>query len=324
MLRFIGRRLLLMIPTLLGITLLVQFVIMITPGDPVRLMLGTQYSEEEIAKAREELGLDKPFVVRYGTYIGNILLRGDFGKSYRTHTSALSEILLRFPYTLALVTSAMILALCIGIPLGIYAATHQRTWKDNAAIFASLFCVSMPSFWFALMLVQLFAVKLNILPASGVDDWRGWLLPAVTLALAYAATIARQMRSNLLEVIRQDYITTARAKGQSERKVLYIHGLKNAIIPVIMVGGSIFGHALGGSMISEQVFSMPGLGNYTLAALSARDYPVIQTSVLFLSALFAVVLLLIDLAFAIVDPRIRAQYSRRKGKVTKVKKEAVQ
>ena len=179
----------------------------------------------------------------------------------------------------------------------------------------------MPSFWFALILVQILAVKLNILPASGVDNWKGWILPAVTLALAYAATIARQMRSNLLEVIRQDYITTARAKGQTEHKVLYRHGLKNAVIPVIMVGGMIFGLALGGSMISEQVFSLPGLGNYTLAALSARDYPVIQTSVLFLSALFAVVLLLIDIAFAIVDPRIRAQYARKKAKVTKVRKE---
>ena len=322
MLRFIVRRLLLMIPTLLGITLLVQFVIMITPGDPVRLMLGTQTSEEEIAKVREEMGLNKPFVVRYGTYIGNILLHGDFGKSYRTHTSALSEILLRFPYTLVLVSISMVLALCIGIPLGIYAATHQKTWKDNAAIFTSLFCVSMPGFWFALILIQILAVKLKILPASGVDNWAGWILPAITLALAYAATIARQMRSNLLEVIRQDYITTARAKGQTEQKVLYRHGLKNAVIPVIMIGGMIFGLALGGSMISEQIFSMPGLGNYTLAALSARDYPVIQTSVLFLSALFAVVLLLIDVAFAIVDPRIRAQYARKKTKVTKVKREA--
>jgi peptide/nickel transport system permease protein len=324
MLKFIGRRLLLMIPTLLGITLLVQLFIMITPGDPVRLMLGTQFSEEEMDVVREDLGLNDPFAVRYGKYIGNILLRGDFGDSYRTKTPALTEILQRFPYTLVLVSIAMVLALCIGIPLGIYAATHQNTWKDNASIFGSLFCVSMPGFWFALMLVQLFAVKLKILPASGVDNWKGWILPAVTLALAYAATIARQMRSNLLEVIRQDYIITARAKGQTEHKVLYRHGLKNAVIPVIMIGGMIFGLALGGSMISEQIFSLPGLGNYTLSALSARDYPVIQTSVLFMSALFAVVLLLIDIAFAIVDPRIRAQYARKKTNVTKVVKGAAQ
>ena len=318
MLRYVFRRLLLMIPTLIGITIIVQLFIMITPGDPVRLMLGTQYGQEEIDAMREELGLNDPFAVRYFNYLAN-LLKGDFGRSYRTKAPALQEILSRFPYSLMLVFIAMILSLCIGIPLGIYAATHQYSWKDNAAILGSLFCVSMPGFWFALMLIQLFCVKLGWLPASGVDTWQGWILPAITLALAYAATIARQMRSNLLEVIRQDYITTARAKGQSENKVLYRHALKNAIIPVIMIVGSIFGMALGGSMISEVIFSMPGLGSYTLSALSSRDYPVIQTSVLFLSTLFAIVLLLIDIVFALVDPRIRAQYARKK---TKVQKEA--
>ena len=169
----------------------------------------------------------------------------------------------------------------------------------------------MPSFWFALMLVQLLCVKLKLLPSSGVDTWAGWILPAITLALAYTATIARQMRSNLLEVIRQDYITTVYAKGQAERVVLYRHALKNAIIPVIQVVGSIFGMALGGSMLAEVIFSIPGTGSYTLNALMARDYPVIQTSVLFMSTLFAVILLLIDIAFAIVDPRIRSQYSKK-------------
>ena len=175
----------------------------------------------------------------------------------------------------------------------------------------------MPSFWFALMLIQLLCIKFSLLPPTGVDTWKGWILPAVTLALSYAATIARQMRSNLLEVIRQDYITTARAKGQSEAKVLFRHGLKNAVIPVIMVVGSIFGIAMGGSMIAEVIFSIPGLGSYTLSALQARDYPVIQTGVLFMSTMFAIVLLLIDIIFAIVDPRIRAQYGRRTGKVRK-------
>ena len=317
MLRYIARRLLLMIPTLLGITLIVQLFIMITPGDPVRIMLGTQFSQEEVDAMREELGLNDPFHIRYARYIGNILLRGDFGKSYRTKAPALTEILQRFPYSLMLVTISLVIALFAGIPLGIYAATHQYSWKDNAAIFASLFCVSMPGFWFALMLIQLFCVRFQILPVAGVDKWAGWVLPAVTGALGFAATIARQMRSNLLEVIRQDYITTARAKGLSETRVLYRHGLKNAVIPVIMVVGGIFGMAMGGSMISEMIFSIPGLGNYTLSALNARDYPVIQTSVLFMSALFAVVLLLIDLAFAFIDPRIRSQYSKKRQKTDK-------
>ena len=321
MLRYIIKRVLLMIPTLLGITLIVQFFIVLTPGDPVRLMVGDQVDEAEVEALRESLGLNDPFIVRYANYITNIVVRGDFGRSYRTSRQVIVEIMQRYPYSLMLVLISLGLSLFIGIPLGIYAATHQYSWKDNAAIFASLFCVSMPNFWFALMLVQLLCVKLGLLPPSGVDTWKGWILPAFTGALGFAATIARQTRSNLLEVIRQDYITTARAKGQIERKVLYRHGLKNAVIPVIMVVGGIFGMAMGGSMISEVIFSIPGLGIYTLSALQSRDYPVIQTSVLFMSALFAVVLLLIDIAFALVDPRIRSQYASRKKKDNKEVKE---
>jgi len=319
MLRFIGKRLLMMIPIMLGIILVVQIFITITPGDPVRLMSGDLLSEEEMEELRVQLGLRDPFFVRYVNYIKNIL-RGDFGTSYRTHRPVLTEIMSRFPYSLLLVSVSLALALAIGIPIGIYAATHQYSWKDNLSIIAALFCVSMPSFWFALMLIQLFAVKLRIFPPSGVDRWIGWVLPSVTLALEYCATIARQTRSNMLEVIRQDYITTARAKGLAERKVRYRHALKNAIIPVIMIVGQIFGRALGGSMIFEVIFSIPGLGAYTISALQNRDYPVIMSSVLILSTLFAVVLLIVDVIFALVDPRIRSQYigknKRKKPPVT--------
>ena len=207
------------------------------------------------------------------------------------------------------------LSIIIGIPLGVYAATNQYSWKDNLAIIASLFCVSMPAFWFALLLIQLFAVKHRILPMAGIEQWQGWILPVVSLALGYASVIARQMRSNMLEVIRQDYIITARAKGLSEHKVLYRHALKNALIPVIMTVGSMFGMSLGGALISEVIFSIPGLGNYTLTGLVNRDYPVIQGSVLFLSALFSIVILLIDIVFAFIDPRIRSQYVRAKRRV---------
>jgi len=311
MLNYIIKRLLLVIPTLLGITLVVQLFIVITPGDPARLLAGNQVSEENVEILREEMGLNDPFIVRYGVYMKN-LLSGNFGASYRTKTSVLDDMLTRFPYTLLLVCISMVLAVAIGIPLGIFAATHQYSWKDNAAIFGSLFCVSMPSFWFALMLVQALCVKLKLLPVAGVDHWTGWILPCFTNALAYAASIARQMRSNLLEIIRQDFISTARAKGQTENKVLYKHALQNAVIPIIMTIGSIFGFALGGSLITEVIFSIPGLGSYTINALMSRDYPVIQTSVLFFSTIFCVVLLLTDLAFAVVDPRIRAQFMKAK------------
>jgi len=314
MLRYIIKRLLLVIPTLIGITIVVQIFIVITPGDPARQLAGgSEATLEEVEAMREKLGLNDPFIVRYFHYMQS-LFKGDFGTSYFTKQPVLKEALGFFPYTLKLVFTSLILAIVIGIPLGIFAATNQFTWKDNAAIFISLICVSMPGFWLALMLIQLFSVKLGLLPTSGIDKWQGWILPVVTTALSYAASIARQMRSNLLEVIRQDYITTARAKGQTEIKVLYKHALKNAVIPIIMTVGSIFGMAMGGSMISEQIFGIPGLGWYALKGLNNRDYPVIQNNVLFLSTLFCIILLLTDVMFAVVDPRIRAQYARKRKK----------
>ncbi|MDR0839265.1 MAG: ABC transporter permease, partial [Oscillospiraceae bacterium] len=314
MIRYIVKRLLLMIPILLGISLIVLLLIDITPGDPARLILGTQATQEQVEALREEMGLNDPLPVRYVRFVGNAL-KGDFGKSYTNSRSVWTEMMQRFPYTLLIAGMSLILSVLIGIPLGVYAATHQYTWKDNAAIVASLFCVSMPGFWFALILVQIFCVKLRWLPPSGIEKWQGWILPTVSLALGYAAGISRQMRSSLLEVIRQDYITTARAKGQTEGKVLYRHALKNALIPIIMTVGSIFGMSLGGALIAEVIFSVPGLGSYTLSGLSNRDYPVIQGSVLFLSALFSIVILLIDVMFAFIDPRIRSQYVRKKKKV---------
>ena len=313
MLRYIIRRVLLMIPTLLGITLIVSLFITISPGDPAVLILGTMASPEDLEAKRVELGLNEPFHIRYVNYLLGVL-QGEFGISYRTDRHVINEILQRYPYSLMLVFFSLIVSIGIGIPIGIFAATHQYSWKDNAAIVGSLACVSMPSFWFALLLIQLLCVKLRLLPAAGIEHWSGWILPSFTAALSHAASIARQTRSNLLEVIRQDFITTARAKGLAESVVLYRHALKNAVIPVIMVVGGMFGMALGGSMISEVVFSIPGLGNYTLSALQRRDYPVIQTSVLFMSAVFAVILLVIDITFAIVDPRIRSQYAAKKKK----------
>ena len=313
MIRYVAKRLLLMIPILLGISLIVLVLIDITPGDPVRIIMGATGEEEDYAKIRAELRLDDPIPVRYVSFIAGVL-RGDFGRSYSNKRPVWGDLIERFPYTLILTTLSMGLSALIGIPLGVYAATHQYSWKDNTAIFISLFCVSMPAFWFALLLVQFFSVYLDILPVAGTQTWKGWILPVVSLALGYAASITRQMRSNMLEVIRQDYIVTVRAKGQTERRVLYRHALKNALIPVVMTIGALYGLALGGALVTEMIFSLPGLGNYTLAGLTARDYPVIQGSVLFLSAIFCIVMLLIDIVFAFIDPRIRSQYIRRKRK----------
>ena len=316
-----------LIPIILGISIIVQVLIDITPGDPVLVKLGGQATPEQIAQERENLGLNDPLPVRYGRYMWGVL-RGDFGRSLVSNRPVFEEMATRFPYTLLLAVLSICLSILIGIPLGVYAATHQNTWKDNAAMFVALFCVSMPSFWFGLMLIQRFAVKWRWLPVAGVGDWKGWILPAISMALGITATIARQTRSNMLEVTKQDFITTARAKGLSERKIRYRHALKNALIPVIMVIGNLFGTLLGGVLIAETIFSLPGLGMYTINGLNTRDYPIIQSSVLLLSVLFSIVILLVDIVFAIIDPRIRSQYTRRRrGKekrkgVVMVEKEA--
>ena len=309
--RYILKRLLLMIPILLGISLIVLVLIDITPGDPARAVAGATATEEEYQAVREALHLDDPFFKRFFDFITGVL-HGNFGTSYITKTDVWKDMCIRFPYTLVLAFASTILSVVIGIPLGMVAAVYQNTWKDYLAIFIPLVCTAMPAFWLALMLVQWFAVKVNWFPVSGIATWKGWVLPIISLALGYMASVARLMRSTTLEVIRQDYVVTARAKGLPEPRVLMKHVLKNSLIPVIVSVGSMFGMALGGALITETIFSIPGLGQYSLTGLANRDYPVIQGSVLFLSVLFSLVILLIDIIFAFVDPRIRSQYVRQR------------
>ena len=309
MLKYIAKRVLMFIPILLGISFIALIFIDISPGDPARIIAGIEKQEWEVEKIREELGLNDSLLVRYFRFVTGAI-RGDFGTTYYTKRPVAPDMLQRFPYTFRIATASIILAILIGVPLGIYAATNQYSWKDNTAILLSLVFVSVPAFWFALLLVQVFAVNLGWLPVAGIQSWKGWVLPTISLALGYAAGLARQSRSNMLEVIRQDFITTVRAKGQSEVVIKYRHALKNACIPLILVVGGMYGSALGGALIAEVIFSVPGLGQYMLAGLTGRDYPVIQASVLFISVIFCVMILLIDIAFAFIDPRIRSQYVR--------------
>ena len=311
MTKYIFKRLLMIIPILLGISILVQILIDLAPGDPARTLAGAEPEPGEYELIREQLRLDDPIYSRYWYFLSNVL-QGNFGTSYFTKRPVLQDIMTRWPYTVMMAVLSILVSTVIGIPLGIFAATHQYKISDNIAVLISLISVSMPAFWFALLLVQFFSVRLRILPISGVSEWKGWILPVISLSLGYAASITRQMRSNMLEVVRQEFITTARSKGLPERRVLYKHAMKNALIPVIQIIGSIFGMAIGGALIAEMIFSVPGLGSYTLTGLQGRDYPVIQGSVLFLSIMFCIIMLLIDVAFAFIDPRIRAQFVRRK------------
>ncbi|MBS6646378.1 MAG: ABC transporter permease [Clostridiaceae bacterium] len=308
MLKYVGKRILWMIPVILGVSLVIMAIMEFTPGDPATIILGIEATDESKAALNEELGLDDPFVQRYCRFIYNAATKFDFGESYTSRDSIRDQILFRIPYTLRISVISLLIAICIGIPAGVLAATHQYSAKDNFTMFFSLFFVSMPNFWFALMMIMLFALKLGILPSLGVDHWTGYILPCVSVALGTTASLARQTRSSMLEVIRQDYITTARAKGQKESKVIYGHGLQNALMPIITVVVARFAHALGGSMVVESIFSIPGMGSYLINAINSRDYAVVQAGVFVISLWFGLCMLAMDLVYAAADPRIRSQY----------------
>ena len=311
--KYIGKRLLLMIPVVIGVAITIFTIMYFVPGDPAQIILGTSATEADLAAKRTELGLDQPYLVRLGTYLSDIFLHGNFGKSYINNTPITQELLGRLPRTLLLGVMSIAIALLVGVPLGISAAVHQGSWMDNICMFIALVGVSMPTFWVALMLVILFALKLGWLPAMGIGGIQYYILPCIANSFGGIATQARQARSSMLEVIRSDYITTARAKGVSEHKVIYGHALPNALIPIVTVAGSNLAHMFGGSLIIEQVFSIPGIGTYMITAVNSRDYPVVEGCVIFLAITFSIMMLLVDLAYAYIDPRIKAQYEGGKG-----------
>ena len=318
MYRYIVKRLVLLVPVLIGVTFLVFTILSLAPGDPVLVILGDNASEEDVQAMREELGLNDPLMVRYGKYIWD-LLHGDFGKSYKTRLSVSDQILSRFPNTMLLASASMLIAILLGVPLGILSAKKQYSLLDNVATVGGLVSVSMPNFWLGLLLVILFALHLRWLPSQGMGDGlvpmlKSLILPAVTLGTGIMASIMRMTRSSVLETMRQDYVSTARAKGISESRVTIHHMLKNALIPIITVSGLQFGHLLGGSMLTETVFSWPGVGRYMLDAIKTKDTPAVLGSVILMSVSFSVMNLLVDILYTYVDPRIKSQYKKRPQK----------
>lgn len=314
MIRYIVKRILLMIPVIIGVTWLIFTIMYFTPGDPAQIILGSEVSTEVLEAKREELGLNKSYVERFAEYAKDVYFHLDFGESYMNGKPVIEDILQRFPYTLRVASASVCLALLIGIPLGVIAAVNQYSWKDNASMLLALVGISMPGFWVGQMLSLLFALKLGILPASGVEGAASYVLPCLAIGLTGCASIARQTRSAMLEVIRQDYIVTARAKGIAGSKVVFVHGLRNALIPVATQAGTSFGTQLGGAIVAESVFSIPGIGTYMMNAISSRDYPAIQGAVIFVAVVFSLVMLLVDLVYAFIDPRIKAQYAGKKRK----------
>lgn len=314
MYRFILKRLAMMIPVLLGVTFLIFTIMYITPGDPAAIILGDSATEESKDQLREDLGLNDPFLVQFGRYVWNIVTKGDFGTSYSSGRSVSTEILDRFPTTALLAVLSICVALCIGIPMGILAATKQNSIFDHLATTVSLLGISIPNFWLGLMLIILFAVTLGWLPPSGFYGPAYWILPALTVGSGAAANIMRTTRSTMLEVIRQDYIRCIRAKGQTEGKTIWGHALRNALIPVVTVVGIQCGVLLGGTVLVETVFAVPGLGKLMVDSIKAKNFPMVQGGVLFIALVFSFINLLVDLLYAYIDPRIRSQYQRKKKK----------
>lgn len=316
MYKYIIKRILMLIPVLIGVTFLVFFIMALRPGDPAVMILGDGATDESVAMLREEIGLNDPLFVRYGHYMVN-LVKGDMGTSYKNQMDVMDQILVRFPNTVLLAVTGMIVALLIGIPIGIISAKKQYTFIDNFSMVFALIGVSMPNFWFGLVVVMIFSLQLGILPSSGMGEGffnlvKSLILPALTLGTGAAATVTRMTRSSMLEVIRQDYISTARAKGISENQVTRRHMFKNALIPIITVVGLQFGYLLGGAVLTETVFSWPGLGRFMVDAIKTKDTPVVLGTVIFMSVVFSMVNLMVDILYAYVDPRVKSQYKRKK------------
>lgn len=306
MFKFIVKRIVSMIPTLIIVSIVIFLFVRMIPGDPARLVAGADATIEDIQGIRVELGLDKPIVSQYVTFTKNIM-HGDLGKSLKTRQPVVQEIKRRFMPTFWLTLASMSWALIVGLLVGVISATKHNKWQDYTGMFAAISGISLPSFWLGLMLMQLFSVNLGWLPTTGYGTWQHLVLPALTLGAGVAAVIARFTRSSLMEVLKEDYVRTARAKGLHNNFVILKHALRNALIPVVTMTGMQFGFLLGGSVVVETVFSWPGLGRLLIDSVAFRDYPVIQAEMLLFAVEFILINLIVDLLYAALNPQIRLE-----------------
>ena len=308
MTKYIIKRLLYMIPVLFGVAFLVFTILSLTPGDPGTIILGITAEPEAIAALNAEFGYDQPFLVRFFDYIGGIIFHMDLGTSYATRQPVIDSILARFPNTLILAVLSMCVSSVIGISLGILSAVRQYSVMDSVCVVVALVFASMPGFWLGLMLLILFSLRLGWLPSFGAASFLHFVLPTITVAMSSAAGLLRMTRASMLETVRQEYIRTAKAKGASNKRVIWKHALKNALIPVVTSLGGGFGASLGGAIIAETVFAMPGMGTLMTTAIRQKDIPMVMGATLFLAVLFSLVILIVDILYAFIDPRIKAKY----------------
>jgi ABC-type dipeptide/oligopeptide/nickel transport system permease component len=304
-LTYVGRRILAVVPVLFGVTLAVFSMLFLVPGDPVKIMLAEFVTTpDQIAQMRAQLHLDEPVIEQYGRFVANAL-RGDLGVSIRSRRPVAAEIAENIGSTGLLALASMVVAIGLGVPLGLLAALGRNSWLDVAAMVVALLGVAMPSFWLGFLLIFVFSLHLGWLPATGGGDLPHLVMPAVALGMIAAAIIARLTRSSMLEVLGQDYVRTARAKGLGGASVIVRHALRNALIPVVTVFGLQFGNLLAGAVIVETVFSRPGLGRLIVGGILAKDFPLVQGTVLFVAAAYVLINVVVDVAYAYVDPRIR-------------------
>jgi len=305
MLRFIGNRLLASIPTVLLVTVLVFLMLHLIPGDPAEIFLGENFSTPELlAKVRADMGLDRPLHEQYLSYMWGVL-RGDFGRSLNNNRPVLDEIAARLPPTIELTVAAMTIGVVLGVSLGVLSALCHNTWVDTLAMALALLGVSMPIFWMSLLLIFIFSVQLNWFPALSTDGLQGLVLPSLALGLLSSSTLARMVRSSMLEVLGQDYMRTARAKGLREGTVVLRHALKNALIPTITVLGLQFGQLLGGAVITETIFARQGIGRLYVESILRKDFTMVQGLTLLIAVAYVLINLAVDVAYAAVDPRIQ-------------------
>ena len=304
MIAYVIRRIVMLIPVLFGVVLISFSLLHLVPGDPAQILAGEQATAEDVARIRAEYGLDKPLLVQFGHFIWNAA-RGDLGISIQSRHPVSELLFQRLAFTLQLSLASILVASAIGLLAGIISSTRQYSIFDTASMLGALFGISMPIFWLGILLILVFSVKLHLLPSGGTGSLRYIILPAIALGSASAAVIARMTRASMLEVARQDYIRTARATGYAEPVVIFRHGLKNAMIPVLTVFGLEFGYMLGGAVLTETVFSLPGIGRLLVEGIFARDYPVVQGAMILVATTFVLVNLLTDVAYAFFDPRIR-------------------
>ncbi len=308
MLKYIGKRVLLLIPVIIGTTLIVFLIMNIAQGDPAKMILGVEATQEQVDALREKMGLNDPILIQYGRYMLD-LIRGDMGVSYKTGTPVSAEIWARFPYTVMLAVVSIVASMIIAIPLGVIAGIKQGSVFDGLCMLISLLGVSMPGFWLGLLLIIGFSLQLGLFPSFGADTLASIVLPAATIAFLSMASIARTMRSSMLEEVRQDYVRTARAKGLPKHQVILRHAMRNAMIPTVTAIGLQFGIQMGGSVLTETVFSWPGIGRLMVTSIQSRDIPMVLGCIIVLTICFAVVNLLVDLTYGVIDPRMKSQYA---------------